>query len=75
MLTLREVKQLENYDMPPCCWHHRHITLAEALAGIRDLRLRVVGEGTRRVCAVDSVNYQWRIRRSGAVTTHQMVPL
>jgi hypothetical protein len=35
----------------------------------------VVGEGTRRVCQVDSANYEWRIRRSGLVKVRQMVPL
>ena len=61
--------------MPPCCWHHRHITFAEALAGIREVRLRVVGEGTRRVCQADSNQYVWRVRRSSPVCTRQMVPL
>jgi hypothetical protein len=75
MLSLREVKQLENYDMPPCCWHHRHITFAEALAGVREFRLRVVGEGTRRVCQADSNQYVWRVRPSGLVKVRQMVPL
>jgi hypothetical protein len=75
LLSLAEVQVLEVNGQLPCCQNHRHISVSDAVEGVKIDIYRSVGEEYNLwcVCEQSSNSRVWRPTLSGGIEVSQLV--
>jgi hypothetical protein len=75
LLSLEELGRLNNYDIMPRCSEHRHLSLQEAVDGIKADTYIAVGEDKDINAVVEqwSNNRRWAGRESAGYQVLQLV--
>ena len=73
VLDLSELGRIENYGLLPCCSQHHHISVSDAIDGVRDDLYRVLDSIPFAVVEASSNGRIWTKKSSQGYMVRQLV--